>query len=278
MESKESRLNSSGTSSKDSQRCSSTVKSQIYLAIWDKHHKLSQEEFSSCQCSMTSPVTEKATKKNVWQMPESSPFLQRDLVLDNGHLLVQVLKRSGLLQREAHKSLGSYRRRDAIGIRRKRTSCFPRNNSIVQGSLKSKGHEKLSIHLVEDQNRIEPLSHANQVRLYGAVANMCEFHQGETSRSHEIDEKGFHGELCSSDRSGKLDNLHGSGQLVQRNSSSAHTVKEQVAYEENRDITLFNTDNEFNRAINEEDIDFNIPGLSHSTVKQLHSASVRDLI
>ena len=24
-----------------------------------------------CQCSMTSPVTEKATKKNVWQMPES---------------------------------------------------------------------------------------------------------------------------------------------------------------------------------------------------------------
>ena len=37
-------------------------------------------------------------------------------------------------------------------------------------------------------------------------------------------------------------------------------------------------DNEFNRAINEEDIDFNIPGLPHSAVKQLHGASVRDLI
>ena len=36
--------------------------------------------------------------------------------------------------------------------------------------------------------------------------------------------------------------------------------------------------NEFNRKINEEDIDFNIPGLPHSTVKQLHSASVRELI
>ena len=44
----ESRLNSSGTSSQDSQRCSSAVKSQIYWAIWEKHQKLSQEEFSSC--------------------------------------------------------------------------------------------------------------------------------------------------------------------------------------------------------------------------------------
>ena len=31
--------------------------------------------------------------------------------------------------------------------------------------------------------------------------------KGDTSRSHEIDEKGFHGELCSSERSGKPDNL-----------------------------------------------------------------------
>ena len=36
--------------------------------------------------------------------------------------------------------------------------------------------------------------------------------------------------------------------------------------------------NAFNRAINEEDIDFNIPGLPHSAVKQLHGANVQDLI
>ena len=100
--------------------------------------------------------------------------------------------------------------------------------------------------------------------------------------------KGFHEELGSSDRSGKPDNLSGntrveqthdgSGQPDERNSSSAHTVKEQFAPEYNRDIALFNTDNEFNRAINEEDIDFNIPGLPHSAVKQLHGASVRELI
>ena len=42
------------------------------------------------------------------------------------------------------------------------------------------------------------------------------------------------------------------GNLMSENSSSTHTVKEQFAPEENRDIALFNTDNEFNRAINEE--------------------------
>ena len=112
--------------------------------------------------------------------------------------------------------------------------------------------------------------------------------KGETSRSHEIDEKGLHEELGSSDRSGKPDKLSentrvkqahdGTGQPVERNSSSAHTVKEQFAPEENRDIASFNTDNEFNRAINEENIDFNIPGLPHSAVKQSHGVNVQNLI
>ena len=36
----------------------------------DLGQKLSQEEFCSCRCSMTSLVTEKATKMNAWQMPK----------------------------------------------------------------------------------------------------------------------------------------------------------------------------------------------------------------
>ena len=108
--------------------------------------------------------------------------------------------------------------------------------------------------------------------------------KGETSLSHEIDEKGLHEELGSSDRSGKPDKLSenirvkrahdGTGQLVEQNSSSAHTVKEQFAPEQNRDIASFNTDNEFNRAINEENIDFNIPGVPHSAVKRSHGVNV----
>ena len=66
--------------------------------------------------------------------------------------------------------------------------------------------------------------------------------KGKTSRSHEIDEKGFHEKLCASDRSGQIEitlsviearNLSentrveqthdGSGQPDERNSSRAHT-------------------------------------------------------
>ena len=60
--------------------------------------------------------------------------------------------------------------------------------------------------------------------------------------------------------------------------SQLHSVKEQHAHDVHREITSFNTNNEFKRAINEEDIDFNIPGVPHSTVKQLHGTSVRDMI
>ena len=111
--------------------------------------------------------------------------------------------------------------------------------------------------------------------------------KGKMSRSHEIDEKCFHEELGSSDRSEKPEKLSentrveqthdGTGQPDEQNSSSAHTVKEQHAPDEHREFASFNTNNEFNRAINEEDIDFNIPGLPHSTVKQLNGASVREL-
>ena len=118
--------------------------------------------------------------------------------------------------------------------------------------------------------------------------------KGETSRSNEMNEKCFHEELCSSDRSGqpditptvikahnnlsediRVEQTHDrSGQLDERNSSN----KQQDASEVHREIALLNTDNEFNREINEEDIDFNIPGLPHSTVKQSHGANVRELI
>ena len=79
--------------------------------------------------------------------------------------------------------------------------------------------------------------------------------KGETSRSHEIDEKGFHEKLCVSDGSGqfeislsviearnlsentRVEQTHdGSGQPDERNSSKAHTIKEQHAPDEHREI------------------------------------------
>ena len=55
-------------------------------------------------------------------------------------------------------------------------------------------------------------------------------------------------------------------------------MKEQFVPAEHRDIASFNADNEFNRATDEENIDFNIPGVPHSAVKRSHGVNFRNLI
>ena len=55
-------------------------------------------------------------------------------------------------------------------------------------------------------------------------------------------------------------------------------MKEQHALDEHRDIAPFNADDEVNRAINEEHIDFNIPGSPHYAVKRSHGVNVKNLI
>ena len=51
--------------------------------------------------------------------------------------------------------------------------------------------------------------------------------KGETSRSHEINEKGFHGEICSSDRSGQPDITPGV--------MKAHNLSENIRVEQTHD-------------------------------------------
>ena len=111
--------------------------------------------------------------------------------------------------------------------------------------------------------------------------------KGKTSRSQEIDDKRLHKELSSSDRTGKPVKLSedirvmhahdGTGDPV-KSSASAHTVKEQCVLAEHRDIASSNADNEFNRATDEQNIDFNIPGVPNSTVKRSHGVNVHNLI
>ena len=61
-----------------------------------------------CRCSMTFPVDQKTTKKNVRQMPNSYLCTREDLEKDNGHLLVLDLKRSGTVSvKTVHKESGT---------------------------------------------------------------------------------------------------------------------------------------------------------------------------
>ena len=87
-------------------------------------------------------MTEKAIKMNVWQMPESSKYLQRNLVLDNGHLLVQVPRRSGILEKRiVHKELGIIsRKRCLLEFAENGHPIFCATTPLPRGQLRSKGH------------------------------------------------------------------------------------------------------------------------------------------
>ena len=68
---------------------------------------------------------------------------------------------------------------------------FRATTPLSRGQLRSKGHGKLSIHFAADQETIETIFRivvsANQLSLYGAVANMCEEYESRHGRSGRLD-------------------------------------------------------------------------------------------
>ena len=77
-------------------------------------------------------------------------------------------------------------------------------------------------------------------------------------------------------------NLSGEIRVEQTHDRSGQPDKHEIALRAapdlHREITTLNTDNELTRERIEENMDFKFPGLPHSTVKQLQSASVREFI
>ena len=68
---------------------------------------------------------------------------------------------------------------------------FRASTPLSRGQLRSKGHGKLSIHFAATQETIEAIFHiivsANQLSLYGAVAEMCEEYESLHDRSGRLD-------------------------------------------------------------------------------------------
>ena len=132
-------------------------------------------------------------KKNVWQMLKSSPYMRRSLEKDNGHLLVQVPKRNDTLgKRIVHNEFGTISRtRFWWNFAESAYPIVRATTPLSRGKLKSRGHEKLSIHFAADQETIETIFRiivfANQLSLYGAVANMCEEYESLHDRSGPLD-------------------------------------------------------------------------------------------
>ena len=85
------------------------------------------------------------------------------------------------------------------------------------------------------------------------------------------------GNLMKSEDNRVMHAHDGTGQPVSESSTSVHTVQE-FGSPEHRDTASSNV-NKFNLAIDEENIDFNIPGVPNSAmVKRSHGANVHNLI
>ena len=113
-------------------------------------------------------------------------------MLDNGHSLVQVPKRSGILWKKSPQGIWDHiAEKMLLEFAESTCQIFRATNPLSRGQLRSKGHGKLSIHFAADQATIETifriLAFAKQLSLYGAVANMCEEFESLQDRSRQPD-------------------------------------------------------------------------------------------
>ena len=99
------------------------------------------------------------TKMNAWQMPKPWKNLREDLVLDNGHLLHQVLKRSGILQRIVHNEWAWDHIVEEIPLKFEESGhpTFRATTPLSRGILKSKERGKLSTHFAADRDTIDAI-------------------------------------------------------------------------------------------------------------------------
>ena len=120
--------------------------------------------------------------------------MHENLVKDNGHSLVLVLRSSGTLSKRAGSPQGIWDKiaeRMLLEFAESGCPIFRATTPLSRGQLKSKGHGKLSIHFAAVQETIETIFRtivsANQLSLYGAVAEMCEEYETHHDRSGRPD-------------------------------------------------------------------------------------------
>ena len=119
-------------------------------------------------------------------------ILARTFGIGQWSLLVQVLKRSGLLVKRSPQGAWDHIvEKMLLEFGESRCPIFRATTPFSRCNLKSKGHGKLSIHFAADQETIDNIFRiivsANQLSLYGAVANMCEECESLHDRSGQPD-------------------------------------------------------------------------------------------
>ena len=136
-------------------------------------------------------MTVKATKMNAWQMPVSSKYLRENLVLDNGPFIGPGSEKKWYSSENSPQGAwDNIAEQMLLEFAESGHSIFRATTPVSRGILRSKGHGKLSIHFTADQETetiFRIIAFANQLSLYGAVANMCEEIESHQDRSGQLD-------------------------------------------------------------------------------------------
>ena len=127
---------------------------------------------------------------NVWQMPESSKYLQEYLVLDNGLLLDQVLKRSAIFRKIVHKEPGITLRKKCFWNSQKADILlFVQRLHCPEVFSRAKDMENCR-QFAADELTIETIFRfiisVNQFSICGVVAAFCEEFEDHQDGSGEL--------------------------------------------------------------------------------------------
>ena len=132
-------------------------------------------------------------KKKAWQMRKSYLEMLRVLVQDNGHSLVQVPKRSGILwKRIVHKEFGTIsRKRCCLNLPKAHVQFSVQRPHCPEVNSEAKDMENCRFTLLPLRKQLQlffrKIVSANQLSLFGAVAEVCEEYESRHDRSGRPD-------------------------------------------------------------------------------------------
>ena len=109
------------------------------------------------------------------------------MVLGNGHLLDQVLRRNDSSGKSLQGARDNIAEQMLLELAESGHPIFRATTPLSRGILKSRGRGKLSIHFAADQDTIDTFYRIilSQLSVYGAVAAVCEEFEDHQDRSGE---------------------------------------------------------------------------------------------
>ena len=154
-----------------------------------RHQRISQEEFFSCRCSATFLVEQETMNKNVWQTLDSYLCMKEKLAQGQWSFIGPGSEKKCYSWKEYSPQGLCDNLAEKMWLEFAKSGCpiFRATTPLSRGQLKRKGHGKLSIHFAVVQETIETIFRmivsANQLSLYGAVAEMCEEYESLHERT-----------------------------------------------------------------------------------------------